>query len=379
MDLKRRTWQAIQGCVGIVVVALVVGQVLGQPLLLSYVTSGSMEPAITAGEGFVALPPMLAGSIESGDVVVFDADRIDGGGLTTHRVVDETDRGYITKGDANPFTDQDNGETPVQEAEVVAVAWRPTGSVLTIPHLGTGIESIQSVLEGIQNGLVDVFGTRALLGLQGIGYLLFALSVMLYFVLEWFEDDRQRDRDRDRSAGIDARVFALGLAVLVMGGATAAMVIPGGTQEYGIVSAEFESDNPATIKQNSNGDLPYTVGNGGFVATVVVLEPEGENITVEPNRLTVPGGETANASISISTPPETGYFQYFLTEHRYLQLLPASVILALHEIHPLVALLVINAEVGIPVYLLSIAAIGRGRIRSRDRNDPSRGSLLGLR
>ncbi|MEF8812488.1 MAG: signal peptidase I [Halovenus sp.] len=375
MGLRHYAWVAIQVVAVVVVIALIVGQVLGQPLLLSYVSSGSMEPTMSAGDGFVALPPAIAGSVGVGDVVVYEAQQVEGGGLTTHRVVDETERGFITRGDANPFTDQDSGEPPVQNAEIVAVAWQPTGSVLTIPHLGTVVEGIQSVLASLQRLLAQVFGTTALLGSQGLGYLLFGLSIALYLLLGWLEDDRRRDRERSRDTGTDTRVIALGLALLVMSGATAAMVIPGGTQEYGIVSAEFDSDNPTTIRQGTSDTLPYTVGNGGFVPTVVFLEPGGDDVAAEPSQMTVPGGGIANATVTITTPPETGFYRYFVTEHRYLQLLPPSVIAALYEIHPWLPLLAINALVGLPFYLLTIVLLGRGRIRDRSRTDPSGGIL----
>jgi len=375
MGLRRYAWVAIQVVAAVVVVALIVGQVLGQPLLLSYVTSGSMEPTMSAGDGFVALPPAVAGSVGVDDVVVYEADQIEGGGLTTHRVVDETDRGFITRGDANPFTDQDSGEPPVQDAQVVAVAWQPGGSVLTIPHLGTVVEGIQSVLASLQRSLAQLFGTRALLGLEGLGYLLFGLSIGLYLLLGRFEDDKKRDRERSRDTGMDTRVVALALALLVVSGATAAMVIPGGTQEYGIVSAEFDSDNPTTIQQGTSDTIPYTVGNGGFVPTVVFLEPGGDDIATDPSQMTVPGGEVANASVTITAPPETGFYRYFVTEHRYLQLLPPSIIASLYDIHPWVPLLAIDALVGVPFYLLTMLLLGRGRIRNRSRTDPSGGIL----
>jgi len=76
--------------------------------------------------------------------------RVTSDSITTHRVVDEAERGYITRGDANPFTDQDSGEPPVQEAKIEAVAWQPAGEVLVILWLGTAVEGIQSTLQSIQ-------------------------------------------------------------------------------------------------------------------------------------------------------------------------------------------------------------------------------------
>ncbi len=70
---------------------------------------------------------------------MFQSQEIRGGELTTHRVVGETEQGYITRGDANPFTDQDGAEPPVTESQIVAVAWQPSGQVVTIPNFGTAI------------------------------------------------------------------------------------------------------------------------------------------------------------------------------------------------------------------------------------------------
>lgn len=104
------------------VLALILGQVLGQPVVLGFVTSESISPTQSEDDSSAAIPSQVADPIEEGDVIVFEAEEIQGGGLTTHRVVDETDREYITKGDNNAFTDQDNNEPPVKRTQVVAKA-----------------------------------------------------------------------------------------------------------------------------------------------------------------------------------------------------------------------------------------------------------------
>ena len=57
----------------LVVVVIVAGQLAGQPVLLGYVTSGSMAPTLETGDGFVAVPAAVSGPIDTGDVVVFEA------------------------------------------------------------------------------------------------------------------------------------------------------------------------------------------------------------------------------------------------------------------------------------------------------------------
>ncbi|MFC6729097.1 signal peptidase I, partial [Natronoarchaeum mannanilyticum] len=156
----------------VVVAALVVGQLLGQPILLGYVATDSMEPTMDAGDGFIAIPSPLAGDVSEGDVVVFEAEQLHGGGLTTHRVVGETDRGYVTKGDANPFTDQDGGEPPVSDQQIVAEALQINGEVVVIPHLGTAVMGIQSGVSSAQSTDASAVGVGGGLDSSQVGGLL---------------------------------------------------------------------------------------------------------------------------------------------------------------------------------------------------------------
>lgn len=98
MSVRRVLTLGIELLVVLVVVSLVAGQILGYPVLLSYVETGSMAPTMEPGDGFVAVPEPVAGEVEEGDVVTFRAEEIQGGGLTTHRVVGETERGTSPAG-----------------------------------------------------------------------------------------------------------------------------------------------------------------------------------------------------------------------------------------------------------------------------------------
>jgi signal peptidase len=371
MAAGRLLVRALELALVLVVLSLLVGQLLGQPVLLAFVETGSMSPTLEPGDGFVAVPAQLAGPPQEGDVVTFRAEEIQGGGLTTHRVVGETERGYVTKGDANPFTDQDGSEPPVKEAQVVAVAWQPGGEVFVVPGLGVAVEAVQAALEAVQRNLAAAFGTRSLLGAQGIAYLLFGATTLYYLVGEFFSrkgKERGRDDRRDRDDGLDSRLVVLGLTLLLVGSMTATMVAPGGQHQYGVVSAEFESDRPTVIPTGESKTVPYAVGNSGVIPVLVYVEPASEGVAVHSDRLYVERGEVANASVTLSAPPETGYYRRFVVEHRYLALLPASTVESLYAVHPWAPLVAIDALVGVPFYLFGVALLGRGRIRRRSRD-----------
>ncbi|ELZ34302.1 peptidase S26B, signal peptidase [Halorubrum distributum JCM 9100] len=369
MSIKRTLSVALQAAAVLVVVSLVVGQFLGQPILLSYVETGSMQPTLSPGDGFVAIPAQIAGGIGPGDVVTFDAQEIQGGGLTTHRVVEETERGYITRGDNNPFTDQDGGEPVVQDAEVVAKALQVGGGVVVIPHLGTVAMGFQSALQSVQTWLAVTFGVRSFQGTQGLAYIVFGLSMVAYAV-DWYLNAGTRDRDsRDRSRDDGTSVFAiLGvLALVLMATATAAMVVPAGTQEYGVVSAEFESENPTVIESGTSQELEYVVPNAGLVPVYAYVTPASPGVDVDPERLSVASRGEASTTVTLSAPDETGYYRLFVVEHRYLAVLPPGIVDELYGVHPWAPLVAINGLLGGGIVSIGLLLL-RGepaRIRSR--------------
>ena len=372
MGIRRGGAVLVEGALVLFLIAMVVGQALGQPVLLGFVTSGSMEPTMDTGDGFVAIPSAVAGPVEEGDVVTFRAEEIQGGGLTTHRVVEETDRGYVTRGDANPFTDQDGGEPPVPESQIVAVAWQPGGEIVTIPGVGMLVTGTQRVMETAQRTLAGALGTRSLLGTQGLAYLLLAFSIVAYAADILLSGDRDRQRDTDRSDGTSVRLVIGVFAAAIVLSATAAMVVPAGPQEFGVVSAESDSPGIRVIEQGTSESATYIVPNGGFVPSVTYIEPTTDRIDVEPGEVVVPPRSSVNATLTLRAPPETGYYRQFVVEHRYLLVLPESIIDALYGVHPWLPIVAIDALLGGSFYLLGMALVDTGRIRSRSREGPSR-------
>ena len=63
------------------------------------VISGSMEPALPVGS--VCIVDCQQRSPDEGDIISYKA----GEGIVTHRVIDVTEDGYVTKGDANDTKD----------------------------------------------------------------------------------------------------------------------------------------------------------------------------------------------------------------------------------------------------------------------------------
>ncbi|GAB3691408.1 hypothetical protein GCM10028857_28760 [Salinarchaeum chitinilyticum] len=351
----------------VIVLCLVVGHLLGTPILLGYVSSDSMEPTIDEGDAFVSIPQPLAGDIEEGDVIVYEARELDGGGLTTHRVVEVREDGYVTKGDNNPFTDQDGPEPIVTDEQVKAEALQAGGTVVTIPFLGTIVEGIGSIAGGVRTTLADTFGLGAATSPRGFGFLLVGagLALVALAAAGGGRGARITDRRTDRENVIKLW-SAVGLvAIVVVLLATAAMVVPGGVQEFGIESTEEPSDDPLSVEPGETATVEYDVNNAGFVPTVAVMEPRSDGVGVRPDRVTVGGRSTETATARIQAPEETGVHYRHVAEHRYLLVLPPGAIEAAHDVHPVLALVLVDLVIGGLVVLAGVALLGTDDIRVR--------------
>lgn len=170
--------QLLIACLFIIFLSSLAGSILGYPVGLTYTGTGSMEPTIGAGDGYISVPSALAGTSSTGDVVIFDAAEINRGGLVVHRIVEETEEGYITKGDANAFTDQSKEEPVVTDDQITGVALSSGNDVLTIPHFGSAVQTIKQLISLVQRQLVILFESLSPLERQYLVVLSFITLVI---------------------------------------------------------------------------------------------------------------------------------------------------------------------------------------------------------
>jgi signal peptidase len=320
-------------------------------------------------DGFIAIPSPLIGSVEEGDVIVFEAQELHGGGLTTHRVFEKTERGYITKGDANPFPDQDGEEPPVKNDQIVAEALQINGEVVVIPSLGAGVSYVQEAASATQRYLGGILGTSLVLGTQGLLNLVLGGCVLVYILLILREQQtKQRTRRDTRSTGTNTHFVVAGITLVLLASVTATMVIPAGIHAITVDSQTSLTSDESGIQPGETEMAEINVPNSGFVPILVLFEPRTEGIDANPNELYIDSRESTSIEVAVTAPPEEGRVNRILVEYRYLAILPASVIHVLHNIHPWLPIAIIDALVGVPFYLLGVILVGTGRLRERSRN-----------
>ncbi len=338
----------------VTVLAAVAGQALGQPLLLGYVSSDSMEPAMDAGDGFVAVPAALAGDVEPGDVIVYEAGGVDDE-LVTHRVVRATDDGYVTRGDANPVTDQQDGEPHVPEDRIVATALQIDGTVVTIPGLGVAVTTTGTAFGVVQAGIADVAGTGGGQSGRAVASLLLVLSLAGY-AIETVRGRRRWRLDRRIDDGTtEPRRVAVAVALVVAVASTAAMVVPAGAESIAFVSTDPAPDGELLAEPGGIVETSYRVSNAGFAPIVAYLETSDHDVVLERRSVSVSGRDSRDVPVSITTPESEGHYERTVVEHRYLYLLPRPVIDALYDRHPWLPL-------GVIVALSSGIAYALGRL-----------------
>lgn len=350
--------------------SMLFGQAMGQPVLLGYVETGSMAPTMNPGDGFVAIPAAIAGPIEQGDVVTFQAQELHGGGLTTHRIVGKTEEGYITRGDANPFTDQAGAEPPVDREQIVAQAFELNGQVVVIRNLGVAVITVQNFVTGV----LAASGIGALLGggssaqsLVWVGFGIIAVG----FVVDAVTGDRSANsRNRRRGNYIKTSTFLLVLVLVVTAPATASMVLPSGTTSFDIVSSESPSEDPLVLPVGGQSTVEYRVTNDGYVPVLTVIEPKSEGVSVSRSAFIVGMRSEKTTQLLIRAPDETGAYTRSISQWRYLPILPRSLLLALHTVHPLLAVIAIDLVLIVGTVAAGLIAVGIGpiRMRSEGRN-----------
>lgn len=145
----------VRSTVTIVVALLVLPLVvhIGAALLPdagSYIVlSGSMEPTITSGS---LVYVVQTGDYQPGDVITYTHDSV----TVTHRIVEEKNGGYVTKGDANDQRDADLVER--NKVHGKALLW--------VPYYGSFLQSALAyrfLLLAGAGGLMILLGARLLL------------------------------------------------------------------------------------------------------------------------------------------------------------------------------------------------------------------------
>lgn len=349
---------------------VVISQFAGQPAVL-FVETGSMSPTLEPNDGFVAIPSIIAGEPEVGDIIVFQSQEIGGGEITTHRVVSITEDGeYITQGDANPFTDQSDEEPPVSDGQVRSIAPEIFGSPIVIPGLGLVVSFMGSIGSYIQSILLEPLGFSG--GSIPIITLVIGFSLLIYSLVGDPENEDTIKSRSKRTVRQNPLIFIIIISLLVLVPVNASMLLNSGVFQYEILSSEAPVEgNPQIIAPNTTTQLEYTIINSGYVPFVVYMDSESSGVDISESQHYSSPRSNKTINIDITSPDETGRYMKYIRVYRYLPVLPPFMISYLHNISPILAYLGINLALGSITTIISFILVGTEQFRFRDRKRKS--------
>lgn len=304
------------------------------PVQLLYASSGSMEPTISEGDIYVIIE---SDSVERGDIVAFDSGQFNE--YVTHRVVDRTESGYITQGDANPSTDQAAGHPPVRDSNIIGTVVEVGQTPLIIPGLGSIVEIIQSNIELVVIGLVG------------------------YLVIPELVSSPGGHRDKKRQVTY-AKSLMNPLFVVAFVACLGLIFVGSSVHEVTYVATAGSTTAPHTVPvgESVTRTLSLDTYTAPFVATVV--DAQGFEILEQTTR----DSET-QLSIRIPSREPTGPIDGRVQINAYPATLPDGILTQLDEIHWIVAAVGSMLPIFIPslaLYLLYIhpeAPLRKTRVR----------------
>jgi len=282
-----------------------------------------MEPTMDTNDGYLLVP---AGDINEGDVITFRSEGHDDEYLT-HRVVGVDERGYITKGDSNPDTDQATGHDYVQDDDVVGEAFSFRGSVVTVPKLGVILGTVEE--------------NRALSVGAGLGIIL--LLVLLTAFGSGSSTGANPSRNVVRNADLLRPVLLVGFVFVV---ASVWVSTYTRTLDYVAVGHATEAENILTVGESATRTVLLEGSGPPFTHRVV---------SAEGMRIAETGmNETAvNLTVEIPPPETTGAHTTSVSVHHYPASLPRWAVEKLHSVSSVAAVGGTVAGVFVPVYILT--------------------------
>ena len=232
------------------------------------------------------------------------------------------------------------------------------------------MEGVQTISTPLSERINDSSATSV-----GFPTLLFGVGCLAIVIGVLSEPDRRdrnrRERTRSRP-GTDVRVIVGAGVLITVVAATAAMLGPAGTVRFSLISTEGPAvDDPLVVQAGGTTTVTHTSRNAGLFPTLVAVESDDNVRIADRTGITGPRGSVKTA-VTIEAPSDSGRYNRYVTEHRYLLVLPPRLLMAFHNVHPFAAVAVVNLVIAISILLVSLLYFDRDRllIRHRERSLP---------
>jgi signal peptidase len=301
----------------VLAVSSIAGALLERPVLISYVTSGSMVPTIHENDIIFINP--LATNYRVGDIIVFESN----GKWICHRIFAITEKGFLTKGDNNIAIDQLEGQSAVKQSKIAGKVVTFNGKPVIIPGVGDKI------------GLISTYALEH-------KYLLLALLIIAGLFQVAGEGGKVRKKSRRYVKVRFAQLYvAASFSVLLLLTAVSALMIGGQDIQYGTTMAG--NVRPEWVLPGATFERTILVENRGFYPFLYVVKDDGGRASVREWFVLDPG-ESKEVEVVIKAPKETSIYSEHVIIARYLPVAPIGFLTVLAFYNHFLPILIIDLE-----------------------------------
>ncbi|WP_456443592.1 signal peptidase I [Thermococcus sp.] len=328
--------------------ASVAGFLLDRPILISYAYSESMTPTINKGDLFFINPLSRTGDV--GDIIVFH--RRDG--WTVHRIFAVSENGYLTKGDNNVATDQQDGIYPPVKPSDVA------GKVITLSGHPLVIRGGGAFIESMRKRLTSVYAV--------------VIFLILGAFLTFSGGGKKRSHSKRRKfIRVRARTLYAVLSVGIIAGFIFVTVASWGTLAFTYSSTLAGGQKEGWYLPGSSFERNLTVKNSAVYPFYYFVGEKGEGAEITNARaFKLGGGSFHNVTVDVKVPADTRIYRVEVAVRSYPAILPGNLVAALYGANPYLPLVAYSAELALVLLAFyRLADIADGdvlRIRTRRRS-----------
>ncbi|WP_324735132.1 signal peptidase I [Thermococcus sp. SY098] len=319
--------------VGVILISSVIGIILDRPVLISYAYSDSMSPTIEKGDLFF-INPFSKGDV--GDIIVFRMNN----GWTVHRVYARDEEGYITKGDNNVATDQQEGKNPKISKESVI------GTVVTLGKTPIKIPGAGNYIQDLSKKGSNLYIAVALLV---VGAILMTTG-----------GEKKRRKKRRRYIKVKFKTVYAVTSSLILVTLLISMMLSWGTLTFSYSSTLAGGQREGWYLPGSTFEENLTIKNKAIYPFLYFVEAKGNRIEItSENSFRIPGRSEKAITVKVNVPEETRVYGEKIEIYSYLPILPEKVIAELYSKSPYFPFIAYIAEASIFMTLLYFA-IGAG-------------------
>ena len=320
-------------------IAAVGSAIFKEPILLTVIRSNSMYPVWERGDMVIIENLKENESIGKNDIVFFKTNEgnLSSKGWIAHRVMDGDSKfGFITKGDANEYTDQESEGTGPIEREWIA------GRALTIGESPIVIPMI---------GFLSLWAEE----FQSNPYLLPAIALILAMIIG-FGELKSEDNRQKKKKGIELQLIYIisGFTISIIMGAT--MLTSG--QNINLVY-EVSKQSQGVLMGSTVGILKVgdklsqplsKLSNEGFLPSIGVITTDDEQIALSDNNVYLSKGEHINATYTVNA-QKSGEYDSSIRIGIFYPFLPSSIIYYLVQKSYWLALGLVSLVPGLPLII----------------------------